>query len=127
RARVTCSLRAADMVIAPTSSMLAELNRYYGPLRLAAVIPNARDPRDFRIAPKEPLVLTAGRLWDEAKNVSSLCEAATSLPWPVCVAGATTGPAGSQPLLRGVRYLGQLSRAELSAWYARAAVYALPA
>jgi glycosyltransferase involved in cell wall biosynthesis len=76
---------------------------------------------------KKPIVLAAGRLWDEAKNVAALNRVADRLPWPVCVAGEDRHPNGADTQLRGVRALGVLAPAELAAWLARASIYALPA
>ena len=36
---------------------------------------------------KEPFIFSAGRLWDEAKNVRLLAEISSQLPWKVVVAG----------------------------------------
>jgi glycogen(starch) synthase len=122
-------LRAADLVVAPTAAMLAELQRHYGPLPRAAVIHNGRRPAAARPAAKEPFVLSAGRLWDEAKNVAALELVAPRLPWPVYVAGDDRSPegaaAGETP--RHTRPLGRLGEAELAEWMARTSVYALPA
>lgn len=128
--RVARSLRAADCVAAPTRAMLAALRHHYGPLPLTAVVPNGRDPASFRRAPrKEPLVLCAGRLWDAAKNARALAAVAERIDWPVCIAGEAVSPDGSEARIGGgnVRLLGPLAPQELAAWYARAAIYALPA
>jgi glycosyltransferase involved in cell wall biosynthesis len=92
------------------------------------VIYNARNPEPF-IAPtaKESFVLTAGRLWDEAKNLSALAAIAPQLPWPVYVAGEDTHPDGGRAATENVRMLGKLSLDELAPWFAGAAIYALPA
>jgi glycogen(starch) synthase len=92
RYQVTRALHAADLVIAPSHAMLAALQRHYGPLPAAEVVPNGRDPKFFRPLPKENLVLVAGRLWDEAKNLESLVEVAPELPWPIYVAGEVQHP-----------------------------------
>jgi glycosyltransferase involved in cell wall biosynthesis len=47
------------------------------------VVPNGRDPARYVPAPKEPVIFTAGRLWDPAKNLALLVEVAGELPWPV--------------------------------------------
>src|SRR5437868_512430 len=60
-------LQAADVVVAPSAAMLDELRRQYGPLKEARVIYNGRAGERFAPAVKEPFVLSAGRLWDEAK------------------------------------------------------------
>jgi glycogen synthase len=128
REEVRSGLRAAGLVVAPTSAMLAELRRFYGPLGEARVIPNARDPKLFASAPcKERIVLAAGRLWDEAKNLRVLDAAANHCDWPVFVAGDTQGPQGGEVHAANARFLGRLSRERLAHWMGRAAIYALPA
>ena len=118
---------AAAVVVAPTHAMLRELDRFFGPLRAARVIPNARDPRPFATTRKEPLVLAAGRLWDEAKNLHALDEAAAGCPWPVYVAGDPRHPDGGEAGASNARLLGPLEPEELAVWMAHAAIYALPA
>jgi len=149
RERVACSLRAADAVAAPTRAMLRELDRHYGPLPPSCVIPNGRSAARFRPARKEPVILTAGRLWDEGKNLAALAAAAPEVHWPIVAAGSATEPvvtantggdsnAGVEHAetaaapavaarLRAIQWLGPLDTAELAGWYARAAIYALPA
>jgi glycogen synthase len=127
RVRVTRSLRCASVVVAPSRAMLFELCRYYGPLRRTAVVPNARDPSQYKPATKECFVFSAGRLWDEAKNVRTLCEAAEKLPWPVLIAGADAGPDGKTTTFDHVTHLGNLAPATMGRWLARASIYAAPA
>ncbi|MCE5326879.1 MAG: glycosyltransferase family 4 protein [Planctomycetaceae bacterium] len=129
-AGVADGLHAADVLVAPTLTMLSQLRRHYGPLPPARVIYNglACDRATAAIAEKELLALSAGRLWDEAKNAAALAKAAAMLPWPVYLAGATDHPAATRDgRVEGVRCLGPLDRRELLAWMARAAVYVLPA
>ena len=80
RARVRRSLAAADVVVAPTYAMMAALREHYGPLGRTRVIANGRRLAGFRPARKLPIVMSAGRLWDDAKNVGTLARAATLLP-----------------------------------------------
>jgi len=81
RRRVTDGLRAADMVVAPSRAMLAELGTWYGfDVGRGQVIPNGR--RSDRVRPaatKVDLVLGGGRLWDEAKNLALLDRVASRL------------------------------------------------
>ena len=72
-------------------------------------------------------MLSAGRLWDEAKNLATLERVAPRLPWPRLVAGEDRHPDGGRAACQSVRFLGRLSRAELADWLARASIYALPA
>lgn len=135
---VARGLRAAGRVVAPTRAMLQALAQHYGPLPAAEVVPNAREPEGFPPGTKEPFILTAGRLWDEAKNVAALERVAPGLAWPVCVAGEDrhpSGPAGAPPpglspgsvAMGGVKPLGRLSSRALARWMGRASVFALPA
>ncbi|MGV3616492.1 MAG: glycosyltransferase family 4 protein [Fimbriimonas sp.] len=112
-------LQAADTVVAPTAAMLAEAAQLYGPFRDSQVIPNTRRVDAFRPAEKEPVVFSAGRFWDEAKNVRALDAIAPKLPWPVFVAG--------EGETVNATALGRLSSGEVSAWLGKASIYALPA
>jgi len=120
-------LRAADLVIAPTRAMLDALTDHYGPFRAGQVVPNGRDPALFAPGPKETFVFTAGRLWDEAKNVGALTKAAKHLPCPVYVAGDPQHPNGGEAVSSHLHALGALPPSDVARWLARAAIYALPA
>jgi glycogen synthase len=117
RRRVAAGLRAADFVVAPTRAMLASLVENYGLPPRSGVIPNGRDPRAFHTATKEPLIFSAGRFWDEAKNFSALEIAAASVDWPLRVAGSEGALVS----------LGRLTTKEISDWLSRAAIFCLPA
>jgi glycogen synthase len=117
RDRVRAGLDAAAKVVAPTSAVLADLEREYA-FSGGVVVPNCRRRDWVRPTPKEPLVLGAGRAWDEAKNLSLLDRVAPSLPWPVAVAGE--GASSS-------RSLGALPFAQLCRWLLRAAIFVAPA
>jgi glycosyltransferase involved in cell wall biosynthesis len=131
RQAVTDGLHDADLVVAPSGAMLAAVEHHYGPLRRGRVIYNARDPDPYRRAAraykKEPIVLAAGRLWDEAKNIAALDSVADRLHWPVYVAGDERHPSGTEAQLRGVHPLGKLPPDQLAQCLGRAAIYALPA
>jgi glycosyltransferase involved in cell wall biosynthesis len=127
RRRVARGLSAADHVVAPTHAMLDALVRHYGPPPASTVIPNGRDARLFTPSTKQAIVLTAGRLWDEAKNIAALDRIAPGLPWPVYVAGPAESPSGDAPRHDNGRLLGRLAPRDLARWLGRAGVYALPA
>jgi len=127
RREVRRGLAGADLVVAPSRAMLAALESHYGPLPASRVVPNGREPHLFAPAAKEPFILAAGRLWDEAKNVAALDAAAARLPWPVYVAGDTRHPAGGCLQPRNLACLGALAPAEVARWMGRASIYALPA
>jgi glycogen(starch) synthase len=127
RNEVARGLHAADLVLAPTQAMLAALERHYGCFSRSGVIPNGRDSALFPPGVKEPFIFAVGRLWDEAKNVAMLDDVASSLTWPIYVAGEDRHPARGHVHYGAVRGLGHLSPPALAHWLARAAIYALPA
>ena len=131
RRRARRGLQHAAMVVAPSRSMARSLREIYGKLEKSRVIYNARDPRDFRPAEKERFIFSMGRLWDEAKNVRLVDEAAASLPWPVMVAGSVEQDgARGRNAPRRLRYaepLGLLDSQAVKNMLGRAAIYVHPA
>lgn len=125
--QVSAGLNVAESVVAPTQALLDEMAKIYGPLPRSRVIYNGRDASAYCPSKKEPFVLSAGRLWDEAKNVQTLAAAAGKLPWPVYVAGDDRHPDGARRPSDGVTCLGPLDEATLAGWFGRASIYALPA
>ena len=119
---VSRGLAAADFLVAPTQAMLAELERLYAPSCVRRAIPNGRRPL-AEAAAKEPFVLAAGRLWDQAKNVAALDRVAPGLAWPVLLVGYAD--LANPP--RNARALGYLEAPELASLLARASIYAAPA
>ncbi|WP_293422662.1 glycosyltransferase family 4 protein [Phenylobacterium sp.] len=121
-------LAAADMVVAPTAAYLAEVEAIYGRLSGTRVILNGRDRAGLGPAiRKRPLVLAAGRVWDEAKNLRLLGTVAPVLGYPIHVAGESRGPDGSDVALEGVEVLGRLDAAQMAEAMGRAAVFTSPA
>jgi glycosyltransferase involved in cell wall biosynthesis len=95
------------------------------------VIANGIDTAPVAAGEKEPVILAAGRLWDEAKNIAALTDLAGALPWLLRLAGPVrpdrrAGGAHVQAG-EGVELLGALSRACLFNHMRRAAVFAAPA
>jgi glycogen(starch) synthase len=132
RERVTLGLAAATAVVAPTAAMLNAARQHYGQLWSGEVIPNGRTvpPRGHQSkgSGKFPQILTAGRLWDPAKNAVALGRVATRLPWPILAAGPMARDLGPiEPGLRGLVGLGTLDASAMADAYRRAAIYALPA
>jgi glycogen(starch) synthase len=128
RNEVKTSLQAVETITAPSHAMLRTVRDNYGvDPGHCRVIPNGRAKARYRVGPKEDFVLAAGRLWDEGKNISAMERIAAGLPWPVYLAGDHRSPNGTRIELPGCRMLGQLSPQSMADWYARAAIYALPA
>jgi glycogen(starch) synthase len=120
---VAAGLEGADAVVAPTAAMAGELARWYGFDR-SVVIANGRNADWIRPRAKRPLVLGAGRVWDEAKNLTALARVAPRLDWPVAIAGE--GPKGEDGGSDPVRFLGPLDFSELSSWLLSAALFVSP-
>jgi glycosyltransferase involved in cell wall biosynthesis len=124
RARMAVGLRAADAVIAPSAAFALQIRRAYGADVELEVIHNGRSPHRFRpAANRQAVVITAGRLWDEAKNIRTLDAAADGVLWPVLAAGPTRGPDGQQAALQNVFALGAVDAAEMRRRLARAAIF----
>jgi glycogen(starch) synthase len=127
-------LDEADHVVAPTAAMLEALIACHGRVRAASVIPNGATTVGpaARAAGKQPWVLSAGRLWDPAKNVAALMAVATEIPWPIRVAGdaALESDVVATPFGPGadtLTFLGRLDESAMAVAFADAAIYALPA
>jgi len=128
RETVSNGLRGADVVIAPSQWMLDQTTKYYVCPANGLVIHNGRSPELFDPdATKQQFVLTVGRLWDAAKQVSVLlqCEQETR----VRIVGWDREPgreaaAKSLQIPANVELLGPKSQAELTELYSTAAIYA---
>ena len=128
RERVSSSLSAATVVVAPSRAMLETVEMLYGFFEDAVVIPNGRSTALFCQGPKEPFVFSMGRVWDEAKNIQLLTEVAAALSWPVLVAGEARHPATNEILaLPNIQFLGPLAPAAIADHLSRASIFALPA
>lgn len=122
---VAAGLHGADCVVAPSRWMLESLRSNYGPLPESFHIYNGRGRGNFAPpAGKASVVFSAGRLWDQAKNIQSLIAVASDLPWPVVIAGPgierTRCP-------ENVAALGPVTSDVVARWMKEAAIYALPA
>ncbi len=128
RSEVEYSLKAADLITAPSHAMLDTLVENYGrDLPACRVVYNGRTASRFRQTNTEPIIFAAGRLWDQAKNMTALAEIAPRLTWPVYIAGERQHPNGTAAQFDGCHVLGRLTTDELAHWYGRASIYALPA
>jgi len=139
RATVERGLASAAAVITPTLAFLKQLRSNYYFASSAFVIPNGLDlepalwplsPFD-RPSPRErwtqPVIFAAGRLWDEAKNMTALADAARHIDRPIHVAGSALHPNGERRSMPGLVTLGVVPQADLRCWYRRAALFVHPA
>jgi glycosyltransferase involved in cell wall biosynthesis len=114
---------ACDALVAPTQAYALATACAHGLAAPPIVVPNGRaaGPRTAR---EGSFVLTAGRLWDEGKNLETLDRAAARLDVSVLAAGPARGPNGSGFVPRRIRLLGELDTPALRAWFARGPVFA---
>jgi glycosyltransferase involved in cell wall biosynthesis len=123
--RAECTRRGllgAEAVLAPSRSFAAELAAYYGLQRSIRVVTNGTRLGAMPRSPR-PHALTAGRLWDEGKNIPVLDAAAGLSGVRVRAAGPVTGPNGAAVSPRNLHLLGNLSPTGLAGEYAQAAVF----
>ena len=122
RELVQRGLTRADAVIAPTLAFAAETSRIYGVT--TATVHNGRTPLWTRDIPHGDFVFTAGRLWDEGKNIATLDAAAAWVDAPFQAAGATFGPNGAQVELQNIDALGALNDTRLGGVFSARPIYA---
>jgi glycogen synthase len=122
RLLVADGLDGANLVIAPTRWMLSALKRNFAVRSPSAVIYNGRTLPDPGNAPRQLRAITAGRLWDEAKDVGLL--AGVSSPVPLSIAGETQHRGASAPHNLGeVTLLGRLPEPALLEFFRESAIY----
>jgi glycosyltransferase involved in cell wall biosynthesis len=116
--------RSCDALVAPTAAFARAAAELYGIAR-PQVAPNGRKDAAWPLPVKrERFVLTAGRLWDEGKNLAALDRAAAGIDFPVFAAGPLAGPLGQRIELEHAEPLGRLDASSLAAWMDRAPVFA---
>jgi glycosyltransferase involved in cell wall biosynthesis len=120
-AAVTAGLRQAQAWVSPSRAFYEVMAELYHPTAPGTVIWNGIAPASFPEG-KQNFIFAAGRLWDRAKNIAPLVEAARDLAWPLLIAGPV-----DDGLPLGATQLGQLSRAALRTGLQRAAIFASPA
>lgn len=123
---VKAGIQSATVVTAPSRFMMEAAEKHYGPFRKKIVIYNGMDISRYRRGEKENIIFSMGRIWDEAKNIGLLIDAARHIPWPVYIAGDNEGY-DKDSLPPNVSFLGQLSRQEIAGWLSKSWLYVLPA
>lgn len=133
REETTRGLQAAGLVVATTRAALDGIEKSFGLIDRVRVIPNGRYPeRNLggpRRTPREELIVTAGRLWDEGKNIHALDRVAPRLSWPVVAIGSCRSPEGVETRFERISVPGkdgELPQEQLFSQLARASIFALP-
>lgn len=114
----------ADLLLAPTAAFARMTVKVYGLSKSPLVVPNGHRPSHCTTqGDVEPFAFTAGRLWDEGKNLRTLDRAAARLPARVLAAGAVEGPNGARIDLQHIKALGRLSDGEVAQYLAGRPVF----
>jgi glycogen(starch) synthase len=126
---VSAGLRGASVVVAPSQSMLGAIRDHYTDLPHGITIYNGRNPGLFNPhVSKEDLVVSVGRIWDKAKQVSLLTERSHRVP--VWIVGSERHPdpafenSGPHEKPSGVRWCGEQPEKQLQRLMSRASIYA---
>jgi glycosyltransferase involved in cell wall biosynthesis len=120
---VRSGLHAADVVVTPTAAFGLVTQRLYELPQVPKTVHNGRAPLPLPNGASHDFVFTAGRLWDEGKNLSILDAAAARISVPVHAAGPVQGPNGTQVLFDNIHGLGALAEDELGRWLAAGPVF----
>lgn len=117
-------LSRSDVVVVPSAAFGRALSAAYGLPRFPEVVWNGRTAAAGRIDPDlSAFVFTAGRLWDEGKNVETLDRVAARSAMSVLAAGPIAGPNGARVAPAALRLLGELSEAGVAEQLARRPVF----
>ena len=114
-------LERATLAIAPSAAFAQAARRHYG----VAPVP-VHNGRALAI-PRHAMhdhVFTAGRLWDEGKNMRVLDEAASMLAVPFRAAGPLKAPHGGAIALKALQPMGTLDTAALASHLGTRPVFA---
>lgn len=124
RARCTAAgIALADAVIAPSQSFARALAQAYGTAAPVVVVPNGLHRATAGPRRKKDRILTAGRLWDPAKDATTIDAAARVAGTAIHAAGPIRGPNGELAVLPNLAKLGPLASEDLARWYAATAIF----
>jgi glycosyltransferase involved in cell wall biosynthesis len=120
---VARGLQAARVVVTPTAAFGAAVKRRYRLKKAPRTVHNGRSPLAVPSGAPHDFVFTAGRLWDEGKNLGMLDAAAGRIGVPVRAAGPLAGPNGAQVIFDHIHCLGTLDEEELGRWLSARPVF----
>ncbi|MCL4767276.1 MAG: glycosyltransferase family 4 protein [Hyphomicrobiaceae bacterium] len=126
---VASGLARADAIIAPSGAFARFVSQTYKLPVAPTVVYNGRRPcmrqslPEGTAVPEAPFAFTAGRLWDEGKNLRALDAAAARLSLPVLAAGPLRGPNRASISFSHVQPLGSLTDGHLAEWLAAKPIF----
>jgi glycosyltransferase involved in cell wall biosynthesis len=122
---VTAGLDRAQAWVSPSRTFHDAIGGLYGPSLPGTVIWNGIPPAASPPSSKRRFILSAGRLWDAAKNISALARASRGLDWPVFVAGPRSDDPAND--CGELTLIGDIPHSALCSRMQRAAVFVSPA
>ena len=122
RSLVQNGLSSADCVTAPTRWMLNTLQENFNVPCETYVIPNGRSIKQQPTKLRRMQAVTAGRTWDEAKNVAMLNSVSCSVPLIVAGESRYQGAEAPQSACNATS-IGRLSEEELLALFQLSEIY----
>jgi glycogen(starch) synthase len=130
RRSVKTGLRAASRLVAPSRYQADLVGRHYG-VPVSTVIHNGVDmsATGNHSESLPPIVISAGRAWDEAKGIRFLDQALMSMGEtapPAHLLGDLQGPGSAVFTAERLMCEGSVSAAESRRWMARATIYCGP-
>ncbi len=114
-------LDGADHVTAPTCWMLDQIAALYGAPRSSSVVFNGRSLKRKQGGERRVQAVTAGRLWDEAKNISMLQQVSGSIP--ILVAGDSSFEGNAVLDSPRLQFLGSLSESAMLQLFRESSLY----
>jgi glycogen(starch) synthase len=120
-ALVQTGLDHAAAVVAPTKWMLRTLGNHFALPGEKRTIANGISIPPSLVAERSLQAVTAGRLWDEAKDISLLQSVRSNVP--LVIAGATVCEGTEAPLIPNAQYCGDLPQEQLWSLFSRSAIY----
>lgn len=125
------SLATASMAVAPTAYQACRIQRHYGRAGVRVIHNGIEMPDTAELTPASarPLVLVAGRAWDQAKGVALLDRAVGELGADapsVHLVGPLRGPAGERLELEHVVAQGEVDGATMDRFYCYTRLYVGP-
>ncbi|MFW2828792.1 glycosyltransferase family 4 protein [Sphingomonas sp. ID0503] len=116
-------LAGAQAVVTPSRAFAEATRATYGLATLPEVVHNGRTPIATPNGAMHDFVFTAGRLWDEGKNLAVLDRAAARLAVPVKAAGPYEHPGGGRADFPELSLKGPMAEAELASCLAARPVF----
>ena len=116
-------LKRSALTVTPSRAFGEAVQQAYGLDQPPATVHNGRAPMASSGTSGAPFAFTAGRLWDEGKNIATFDAASACASVPFKAAGPTDGPNGTQVHLNYAEALGRLGEEDLAVILAKQPIF----